>query len=303
MKFEITILGSGSAVPTVRRNPSAQVVNINENYSLIDCAEGTQMQMRKFGISMLRIDQIYISHLHGDHYLGLPGYLQTLHLLGRTRPIQLFGPADLMKLLEEHFRITHSIPRFEIKFTAVNHQVSTKLFENKLYEVWSIPLKHKIATSGFLFREKPKLRNIIVSALKEYRIPVYWLQRIKEGSDYEQEDGTLVPNGEITLPPAPVKSYAYCSDTAYSEEIVHVIQGVNLLYHEASFLDQHADRARETMHSTAAEAAKIAALAGVKRLLLGHFSARYRDTEEFIAQAKPFFEDTLTAEDGMAIVI
>lgn len=300
MKFEVTILGSGSAVPTLRRNPTAQVVNVNEHFYLIDCAEGTQMQMRKFELGLQSIDHIFISHLHGDHYLGLPGYLQTLHLLGRTRKITIFGPEPLGKLIMDHFTITNSTPRYPIDFVATN-QKHELIFETKTLEVWTIPLKHKVPTTGFLFREKPKLRNMIMSALKEYKIPVYWIQRIKEGQDLVQEDGTVIPNREMTTDPARSKSYAFCSDTAYHEEIVEYIKGLDLLYHEASFLENLRDRATETQHSTAQDAAKIATMAGVKQLVIGHFSARYKDAEKFLAQAKPLFINTIAAEDGLVI--
>lgn len=300
MKFEVTILGSGSAVPTLRRNPTAQVVNHNEQFYLIDCAEGTQMQMRRFEISLASIDQIFISHLHGDHYLGLPGYLQTLHLLGRSKPIMVYGPEPLGKLIMDHFTITNSTPRFEIQFVAVT-QEHKLIFENKLIEVWSIPLKHKVPTTGFLFREKPKLRNIITSMLKEYRIPVYWLQRIKEGEDFVQEDGKVIPNREITMDPPRPRSYAFCSDTAYHEAIVPIIKDVDLLYHEASFLELLRDRAIETQHSTAKDAASIAKMANVKKLAMGHFSARYKDAEEFVNQAKEIFEETVAVEDGLTL--
>lgn len=302
MKFEVTILGSGSAVPTIRRNPTAQVVTVNEQNYLIDCAEGTQMQMRRFEIGLQSIDQVFISHLHGDHYLGLPGYLQTLHLLGRTRLLTVYGPEPLGKLITDHFTITNSTPRYPLEFVATE-SIHQKIFENKLVEVWTIPLKHKIKTTGFLFREKPKLRNIIISALKEYRIPVYWIQRIKEGEDLVQEDGTIIPNREMTLDPVAPRSYAFCSDTAYTESILPFIQGVDLLYHEASFLENLRDRAKETQHSTAQDAAKIAALAGVKKLALGHFSARYKETDEFLLESKPLFDNVIATEDGMIIPV
>lgn len=303
MKFEVTILGSGSAVPTVRRNPTAQVVNINDHHFLIDCAEGTQMQMRRYEIGLQKIEQIFISHLHGDHYLGLPGYLQTLHLLGRSKPITIFGPGALKQLIDDHFTVTNSTPRFEINFAAIDQSAHQIVFENKMIEVWSIPLKHKISTCGFLFREKPKPRNLIVSMLKEYRIPVYWLQRIKEGEDFITEEGEVIPNRELTLDPPASKSYAFCSDTAYFEPIIQMIKGVDLLYHESSFLENMRERAKETLHSTAKDAASIAAQAGVKSLLLGHFSARYRDTDEFIQQASEIFPNVKTAEDGMTIAV
>ncbi len=303
MKFVITILGSGSAVPTLRRNPTAQVVNINEQFYLIDCAEGTQMQMRKFEIGLQSIDQIFISHLHGDHYLGLPGYLQTLHLLGRTKAITIYGPVNLELLITANFTVTNSTPRYPINFVVVDPTNHSLLFENKVVEVWSIPLKHKIPTCGFLFKEKTKPRNLIPSSLKRYKVPVFWMQRLKDGQDFEQEDGTIISNDEFTLPPAPSKSYAYCSDTAYYEKIIPIISGVDLLYHEASFLTNLKERAKETQHSTAEEAALIAKQAKVKKLLIGHFSARYKDADLLLDEAKLHFNEVIAAEDGLSITL
>ncbi|MES2628693.1 MAG: ribonuclease Z [Bacteroidota bacterium] len=289
-------------MPTLRRNPTAQVVNVDDYFFLVDCAEGTQMQMRRFEIGMQKIENIFISHLHGDHYLGLPGYLQTLHLLGRSKKMTIHGPEALQRLIMDHFTITNSTPRFPIEFVTVAHEHKL-IFENKLVEVWSIPLKHKIPTTGFLFRQKPKLRNIITSMLKEYRIPVYWIQRIKEGEDYVRENGEVIPNRELTLPPAALKSYAFCSDTAYNESIIPIIQGVDLLYHEASFLENLRDRAIETLHSTAADAGKIATAANVKKLAIGHFSARYKEVDELVSQAKELFNNVVATEDGLVLEV
>ncbi len=296
-------MGSGSAVPTLRRNPTAQVVNINEHYFLVDCAEGTQMQMRKYEIGLQSINQIFISHLHGDHYLGLPGYLQTLHLLGRTKVMTIFGPQALGKLIMDHFTITNSTPRFPIEFVAVDPKKSELIFEDKIAEVWSIPLKHKIPTSGFLFREKPKRRNLIPSSLKQYKVPTYWMHRLKEGQDFETEDGRIVPNHEFTLPPPRSKSYAFCSDTAYHPEIIDLVKDIDLLYHESSFLEILRQRANETLHSTAADAANIAKQANVRKLLIGHFSARYKDAEPFLEEACAIFPETIAAEDGLVIIV
>ena len=302
MKFEITILGCGGAVPTKYRNPSAQVINIQEHYCLVDCGEGTQMQIRRFGIKLQRIDTIFISHLHGDHYLGLPGLLQTMHLLGRTKEITVIGPPQLEKLLTDHFKLASSKGlRFPIKYVVTQHKNAEVIFENKKFTVTTVPLKHKIATTGFVFKEQEKPRRFIPSAADEFAIPYYKIDGIKRGDDFEQEDGTLVLNKEMTLDPEPSLSYAYMSDTAYKESIVEHIKGVTALYHEASFTEENKKRAKETQHSTASDAAKIAALAEVKHLYLGHFSARYKDTKGFVAEAKQYFESLSICEDGMCI--
>ncbi len=215
----------------------------------------------------------------------------------------IFGPEPLQKLVTDHFTITNSTPRFALEFVTVDPKQSTKIFEDKICEVWSIPLKHKIPTSGFLFKEKPKLRNLIPSSLKQYKVPVYWMQRLKEGQDFITEQDEIIPNIEFTLDPPPSKSYAYCSDTAYFEPIIPIIAGIDVLYHESSFLEVLRSRANETLHSTASDAAKIANKAQVKQLVLGHFSARYKDPEPFLEEAKPIFGNTIAAEDGLVIMV
>jgi ribonuclease Z len=303
LKFELTILGSGSAVPTLKRNPTAQYLNIAENYFLIDCGEGTQLQIRKFGCKMQRIDNIFISHLHGDHYLGLPGLLQTMHMLGRTKPLYIHCPGELENLLTAHFLIANSKGlNFEIHYKATQTESAELLFSNSHVEVFSIPLKHKIPTTGFLFKEKPKPLAFKGEMRKAYNIPNYWIPRIKAGEDFiEEETGKVISSKLLTVEPSPPKTYAYCSDTAYYPEIVEQIKGADLLYHEATFLNDKIDRARATLHSTARQAAEIANTAKVKQLVLGHFSARYPIVDAFLEEAAPYFKNTILAEDGMKI--
>jgi len=304
VKFEINILGCGGAMPTRHRNPSAQLINIQEHYCLMDCGEGTQMQIRRFGLRMQRIETIFISHLHGDHYLGLPGLLQTMHLLGRTKEVTVVGPPQLEQLLTDHFKLASTKGlRFPIQYIKTQAKTAEVVFENKKFSVTSVPLKHKIATTGFVFREQEKPRRFIPSAAEEFSIPYYRIDGIKNGDDFIQEDGTVIPNKEMTLDPEPALAYAYMSDTAYKESIVEHITGVNALYHEASFTEENRKRAKETFHSTASDAAKIAAMAKVKHLYLGHFSARYKNTDGFVAEGRVHFEDLTICEDGMTITL
>lgn len=303
MKFEITILGSGSAVPTLSRYPTAHFVNIQEQFFLVDCGEGTQMQMKRFGVKMQRIKHIFISHLHGDHWLGLSGLLQTMHLLGRKQPIDVYGPPELESLIRSQFKAVHAQLAFEIIFHITQAKQKEVLFENKQVVISSFPLKHKVATTGFLFQEQPKPRTYLPKVGEVYNIPYYAIPAIKAGENYKKENGEIIPNTELTTDPEPSKSYAFCSDTAYYEFIIDHIQGVDLLYHEASFLEDRRDRAKATLHSTASDAAKIAQKARVKKLVLGHFSARYRNVEAFLEEAKPHFPATELGHDGMVVTL
>lgn len=305
MKMELQILGSGSAVPTLTRYPTSQVLNIQENYLLIDCGEGAQMQMRRFGVKMQRINHIFISHLHGDHYLGLSGYLQTLHLLGRDKAITIYGPPELEEIILSQFRSINAQLRYDIIFKPTQAKEKELLFENKLFEVYSFPLRHKIPTTGFYFVEKAKKRKYLPEQGEKHGVPYYWIDRIKQGANYEKEDGSIVENKILTTDADPSYSYAYCSDTAPFKELKdHLPSGIDLMYHEASFLNDKADRAKATLHSTAEGAGMQAQLCEVKKLILGHFSARYTHHQKFIQDAQIHFKgETLLAEDGMLISI
>ncbi len=303
MKFEITVLGSGSAVPTKSRNPTAHVINIQEEYLLADCAEGTQLQMRTYGIKMQRIRYIFITHMHGDHIFGLPGLLSTMHLLGRNLPLDIYGPKGLEHAVMTMVDMSRKTLCFELNFHEVPAKEHTLLVENNKFQVYSFPLKHKMPTTGFVFQEKPKKRTYLPEVAAAYNVPVYWIWRIKDGEDFVAEDGTVVPNETLTKAPAPPKSYAFCTDTAYFPDVVPYVKGVNLLYHEASFVEADRARAKATQHSCAADAAKIAAEAGVEKLMLGHFSARYRDLSVLEAEAKQNFNNVVLARDGLVINI
>jgi ribonuclease Z len=303
MSIKLVILGSGSATPTLQRNPSAQWLRIQDCDMLIDCGEGTQLQLLRFQLRLNKIRAIFISHLHGDHYLGLPGLISSMHLTGRSAPLQLFGPTPLMDILQKQFEVSDTRLSFRIDFTPVTAGQTQWLGNFEHFTVKAFPLNHRIACSGFLFREKPGLQNIRKEALAKYRIPIHFLQGIREGKDYNTGSGELVPNSELTYPPRHQASYAYCSDTAPDESYIQLISGVDCLYHEATFAADLKSRAINTYHSTAPEAAEIAARAGVKKLLIGHFSSRYRDVSALVTQARAIFPDTEAVNDGMEVGI
>jgi len=297
--FDVTILGSSSAAPTFSRNPSAQVVQLLGRFFLIDCGEATQIQLRRYKIKFQKIDQIFISHLHGDHYLGLMGFLQTLHLLGRTNPLQLFAPEPLKEIIDIQLKYSETTLRFPLIFHAIQTTLHQKIWEDNCVEIFSIPLKHRVPCSGFLIREKEKLFSIRKEMLGEYHIPLTAIQSIKEGHDYITPESVVIPNTCLVHPKEPLRSYAYCSDTVFlKDELPPLIKQVNLLYHESTFLNEHAHRAAETFHSTAEQAATIAKLSEVKKLLLGHFSARYKHLNGFSNEAVPVFANTEVVEEG-----
>lgn len=295
--FEVTVLGTSSATPTSTRNPSAQVLNVHERFFLIDCGEGTQMQMRKFKVKMQRIDTIFISHLHGDHYLGLVGLLGTLHLLGRTKQLTVYSPKGLKEIVGIQHEISDSHLNYSLEFVVLDTKKSEKIYEDDAVRVETIPLNHRVPCSGFLFTEKPKERNIIKEKLAEHKIPFSEIPNIKAGNDYTV-NGKTIPNSELTEKPPPSRKYAYCSDTKYDETILPYIKGVDLLYHEATFDKQKEERAKETNHCTAEQAARIAKKAQVKQLLIGHYSARYNDLNVLLDEAKEVFNNTILAVEG-----
>jgi ribonuclease Z len=299
-KFSVLILGSASAAPTLTRNQTSQLINIDEQYFLMDCGEGTQLRLREHKIKIQRINHIFISHLHGDHYLGLIGLIQTMHLLGRTSELTIYCPSNIQEIVEVNLRISESHLRYPIVYKAVDAKKSELVYENEKIEVISIPLNHRIACSGYLFKEKPKRRRINPKAVSALDIPKYQINKIKLGEDYVSENGEIIKNRRLTLNSLPSFSYAFCSDTKYYEQIIPIIKDVDLLYHEATFSDEHSKRADKTYHSTAKQAAKIAAQSGAKRLIIGHFSNRYSDLNILLEEAKMVFEKTEIAEEGRA---
>lgn len=298
MKFELTILGSGAATPTLFRNPTSQYLYINERHFLIDCGEGTQVQLRKHKLKFQKINQIFISHLHGDHYLGLMGLLSSMHLLGRKKDMTLFGPVGLKEMIMLQLKLSKTYLSYHIEFVELTFDDKQVIWEDDLVEVSAFPLNHRIETYGYFFQEKERERNIIKAKLAEYRIPLAKIKDIKAGADLEMPDGRIIPNTELTSAPPKTKSYAYCSDTKYDENIAGFSSGADLIYHEATFTEKHKDRAVKTFHSTAKEAGRIAKMAGVGKLLLGHFSARYANTQTHLEEAQTEFENTVCVEDG-----
>src|SRR5258706_687280 len=295
MTFDVTILGSSSATPIYNRHPSAQVLNVHERFFLLDCGEGTQMQLQRYKIRFSRINHIFISHLHGDHYLGLMGLLSTMHLQGRTSEMHLFGPKELQHITDLQLEYSQTVLRYPLTFHAVNTSVKKIIFEDDSLAVSSIPMNHRIDCCGFLFNEKEGLRKLIPEKLVQYKIPYTLYPDLKRGADYTDETGNTIPNHELTIPPSRARSYAYCSDTLFDETISNYVEGADLLYHESTFSDELLDRAKETFHSTASQAATIAKMAGVKSLLIGHFSARHKDVSPLLAEAKKIFPSTALA--------
>lgn len=294
----LTILGTGAGGPFQGRHYTAQVLQAENQYFLIDCGEGTQHQLYRRRIPYDRFQQIFISHLHGDHVFGLIGLLTSYCLKKRTRKLQVFSPPGLQELMEHTARLCGIVFPYPLEFVEVDPTRVQVVFENKYVEVSTIPLKHRIGCSGWLFREKPKPRNIRKEKIAEYNIPVRLIPGIKAGADLSLPDGRIIQNDELTLPPRPLKAYAFCSDTAPSPEVVSAVGGVDLLYHEATFTNQHQEEARISFHSTATQAAGIALEAGVKKLLLGHFSGRYTDAEQHLVEARSLFAESYVAEEG-----
>lgn len=301
--FELLILGSSSASPTSERNPSAQLLNIAERYFLIDCGEATQIQLRRFKAKFQAIDHIFISHLHGDHFFGLPGLLSSMHLLGRKQEITIYCPKELKDVMDLMNTVSDTRFNFTVNWVFTKNDGLNLIFEDDKVEVFSFPLKHRIFCTGFLFKEKPLPRKIDKYKLDKYKVSTADILQLKNGNDVVNKEGLTIKNKLVTIDPRDPKSYAYASDTIYFPAIVDFIKGADLLYHESTFLNDKKDRAEKTYHTTAEQAAQIAKAANVKQLLLGHFSARYGDLEQFIAEAKPFFDNCLLATDGKRITI
>jgi ribonuclease Z len=301
--FELLILGSSSASPTSERNPSAQLLNIAERYFLIDCGEATQIQLRRFKAKFQAIDHIFISHLHGDHFFGLPGLLSSMHLLGRKQEITIYCPKELKDVMDLMNTISDTRFNFTVNWVFTKNDGLNLIFEDDKVEVFSFPLKHRIFCTGFLFKEKPLPRKIDKYKLDKFKVSTADVLQLKNGNDVVNQEGITIKNKQVTIDPRDPKSYAYASDTIYLPAIVEYVKDVDLLYHESTFLNDKKERAEKTYHSTAEQAAQIAKAANVKQLLLGHFSARYGDLDQFIAEAQPFFDNCLLATDGKRITI
>ncbi|MBL7802524.1 MAG: ribonuclease Z [Saprospiraceae bacterium] len=299
--MQLTILGNGSGGPFQGRHYTAQVLQVENRLFLIDCGEGTQMQMYRFQVRYDRLEQIFVSHLHGDHVFGLVGLLTSWCLKKRTNPLHIYSPPGMEELVETNLRLCGvRVPvTYPIHFHVVEATAFDRVFDDTLLEVFSVPLSHRgVACCGWLFREKIRPRNLRPEKITEYDIPYSLLPGIKAGQDLVLPGGQIVPNDELTLPPRAPLSYAFCSDTAPSDQVAEWVKGVDFLYHEATFLSEHTAEADLSGHSTAAQAAEIARKAGAKRLLLGHFSGRYADTAAHLAEARAIFPNTEAAEEG-----
>lgn len=300
-KFDVHILGCGSALPTTRHFPTCQVVNVRDKLYMIDCGEGAQLQFRKSRLKFSRLNHIFISHLHGDHCFGLLGLVSTLNLLGRTAELHIHSPKGLEALLAPVLDYFNRQMTYSVLFHEFDTQKPALIFEDRSLTVTTIPLRHRMPCCGFLFEEKQGARHIVREMIDFYGIPVYELNRIKNGADYTTPEGKVIANELLTKPADPVRRYAYCSDTICLPSVVEQVRGVDLLFHEATFATEDEARARETFHTTAAQAAGIAREAGVKRLLIGHFSARYEDESPLLEEASAIFPHTLLAKETLCV--
>lgn len=302
-KFELHILGCGSALPTTRHFPTSQIVNVRDKLFMIDCGEGAQLQFRKSHLKFSRLNHIFISHLHGDHCFGLLGLISTLNLLGRTAELHIHSPKGLETLLTPMLDFFNRQMTYKVPFHEFDTKEPMLIYEDRSLTVTTIPLRHRMPCCGFLFAEKRRPNHIIREMVDFYQVPVYELNRIKNGADYVTPEGKTVSNNLLTRPSAPSRSYAYCSDTIYLPSIVEQIKGVDLLFHEATFANEDAPRAKETFHTTAAQAAEIARRAEVKKLLIGHFSARYEDENVLLQEASAIFPDTQLAKETLCVSV
>lgn len=300
-EFDINILGCGSALPTTRHLATSQIIDLRDKLYMVDCGEGTQVQMRHMRIKFSRLNHIFISHLHGDHCFGLPGLLSTLGMLGRTGELVIHGPKELENYLRPVLTIFCKGLPYEIRINTVDTYQHLLIMEDRSLSVYSIPLKHRIPCCGYLFVEKQKEAHILREMTDFYQVPVRMMQEIKRGADFITEEGEIIPNARLTHPAKPAKRYAYCSDTAFYPNIIPYIEGVDLLYHEATFAECDAARAKETFHSTAKQAAEIAKRAQVKQLVIGHYSARYENLSQLKQEADEIYTDTTLANEGMVI--
>lgn len=299
MPFQLTILGTSSALPTSNRYPTAQVLNVRGRFFLIDCGEGTQTQMRKYKIGFSKINHIFISHLHGDHIFGLIGLISTFALLGRTGDLHLHAHSEIQDYLlpQIKFLYPENIP-FRIVYHPLNFRKEQKIYEDKCVSIFSFPLDHRIATCGFRFEEKPALPNLIPAKIQEYNIPIRERQRIKEGADFTTSDGQTIPHSQLTVNKHKARTYAFCSDTRYNESYIDSVRNVNLLYHEATFARDNQALAQTTYHSTGEDAARVALEANAGHLIIGHFSARYKDHNTILKEAATIFPNTEAVSEG-----
>ncbi len=303
MKFEVTILGSSSATPIFNRNPTSQILNVNERLLMIDCGDGTQQQMLRYGIKYHKVDHIFISHLHGDHFFGLIGLISSMHLNGRIKPLNLYAPPQIQEILELQFTYSGTVIKFPIIYISTQTDKSEIILDTNDLTVETIVLNHRIPCTGFIFREKERLRKINKELTEDLKIPQQYYDLLKKGIDFIDEKGVKHKAKELTLAPDVPKAYAYCSDTVADGSYNLDLQNIDTLYHESTFMHDMLDRAKETFHTTSFEAAQIAKKALVKKLLIGHFSARYRDLAPMLLEAREVFPETYLAQEGETFLI
>lgn len=301
--FKIHILGCGSALPTLKHNASSQIIEIRGKMFMVDCAEGTQIQLRRSKINFQRLQAVFISHMHGDHCFGLIGMISTFGLMGRTAPLAVYGPKDLGPVLEQLLNTFCADYSFKVVFHPVETTEKQIIYEDRSLTVETIPLQHRIPCCGFLFREKPTLPHIRRDMIDFYEIPYSQINNIKAGADWTTPDGEVVPNNRLVTDADKVRSYAYCSDTRYIPDLWKDVEGVSTLYHESTYASDFEDRAKMYFHSTSQQAAKVAKAAGVGKLLLGHYSARYNDEALLLAEAREIFPNTFLTNEGMVIEV
>ena len=302
-KFELHVLGCGSALPTTRHFPTSQIVNVRDKLFMIDCGEGAQLQFRKSRLKFSRLNHIFISHLHGDHCFGLLGLISTLNLLGRTAELHIHSPKGLEDLMIPMLDFFNRQMTYRVLFHEFGTKEAAVVYEDRSLTVTTIPLRHRMPCCGFLFAEKPGPNHILRDMIDFYQVPVYELNRIKNGAVYVTPEGEVIPNARLTRPSAAPRRYAYCSDTIYLPSVTEQIKGVDLLFHEATFAEDAAPRAKETFHTTASQAARIARDAEVKKLLIGHFSARYDDEQVLLDEARAVFPNTQLAKETLCISV
>lgn len=301
--MKLTILGCHSATPRANHNPTAQILEVGGHMFLIDCGEGTQVQLRRNKVKFSRIKHVFISHLHGDHFFGLVGLISTFRLLGREAELHVYGPTGIKEAITLLLKLGNSWTNYPLIFHELESDAPERIFEDEVLTVDTIPLNHRVYTNGFLFREKLGERTLDYKAAVAAKIDTSYFNKLKAGGDVPNREGVLISNAQVTLDPVPPRSYAFCSDTAYKPDIVHQIQGVTALYHEATFLRDHEDLCDKTKHSTAEQAGKIAKAAQVSMLVLGHYSGRYIDLERFRQEAQLHFTNVALAEDGKVFLI
>ncbi len=301
--FKVHILGCGSALPTLQHNASSQVVELREKLFMIDCGEGTQIQLRRSRIHFSKIIAVFISHLHGDHCFGLPGMISTFGMTGRTAPLHIYAPAAFEPILEQTLNFFCQGLEFEVVFHAVDTKQNKVVYEDRSLTVETIPLQHRIECCGYLFREKPTLPHIRRDMIDFYHIPISQINNIKAGADWVTPEGDVIPNSRLTMPAAPARSYAYCSDTRYIKTLHKLVKDVTTLYHESTYAAQDADRAHLYWHSTSKQAAQVARDASVGKLLLGHYSARYSNEQQLLEEAKEIFPNSFLTQESTSFDI